>query len=200
MESTTTTIFTYSTLISKIIILFSFVVFSYIHADASFISVHPRLFITESILAGSLIGLPFMWMMHNRGVSWASTIPIGLSCFTLFYFIHVFMEFSGANKKADEATKSKFVKWTTIIITSSLLLISLLVHDFTPSFGIILLETFILALSGALLEVFKSYNRGHTDYMKKFLSVFGLISITNLILQFGGVYSKISVPLNNFQY
>ena len=199
MESTTTTIFMYSTLVTKIIILFSLVVFSYIHADTSFISVNPKLFITESILSGLLIGLPFMWMMHNRGVPWISTIPVGLTCFTLFYLIHVFMEFSGANQQVDEATQSKFIIWSTIIITSLLLLISLLVHDFTPSFGIILLETFVLALSGALLEVYKTYNRGHTDYMKKFLSIFGLISVTNLILQFGGVYSKISLPVNNFQ-
>jgi hypothetical protein len=141
-----------------------------------------------------------MWIMHNRGVPWMSTIPVGLTCFTLFYLIHVFMEFSGANQQSDEATNSKFARWSTIIIATLLLLISMLVHDFTPSFGIILLETVAIAISGALLEVYKAYNRGHSDHIKKFLSIFGLIAVTNLILQFGGVYSKISLPINNFQY
>jgi hypothetical protein len=186
-------VFTYSAVFTKIVILLALVVFSYINADASFISVHPKLFITESILSGTLISAPFMWILHNRGVPWISTVPAGVSCFTLFYLFHVFMEFSGANKQYDKATKSTFVKWSTIITLSLLLLISLLVHDFTPSFGIILLEMFVVALSGALLEVFKAYNRGNTDYAKKFFNMFGLIAVSHLILQFGGFYTKLSV-------
>ena len=198
-------IFTYGALFTKILVLLLLIVFSYIHADPSFINSHPKLFITESILSGGLIAAPFMWIMHNRGIPWASTIPIGVSAFMIFYLFHVFMEFSGANRESEKATNSSFVKWTTIIVTSSLLVLSLLVHDFTPNFGTILLETGVISLSLSLLEIYKAHNRGHKDYFSRFFKMFGFIVVVNLIFQFGGLYSHISVPkldeipVDNFQ-
>ena len=188
----TTTIFAYSTLFVKIVLLLSLIVFSYIKADPSFINTYPKLFITESILSGILISAPVVWILHNRGTPWLETISPAIMSFLLFYLFHVFMELSGYNEQSADKDTSKFLKWATIITVSTLFLISLLIHDFTPGFGIILLETFAIALSGALFEVYKVYNRGHTDYIKKFITMFGLIAITNIILQFGGVYSKIS--------
>ena len=188
----TTTIFAYSTLFVKIVLLLSLIVFSYIKSDTNFINTNPRLFISESILSGLLISGPVAWILHNRGIPWLETLSPAIISFLLFYLFHVFMELSGYNEEVGNKDTSKFFKWTTIITMSTLLFISLLIHDFTPGFGIILLETFVIALSGALFEVYKAYNRGHTDYIQKFVKMFGLIASTNLILQFGGVYSKIS--------
>jgi ribose/xylose/arabinose/galactoside ABC-type transport system permease subunit len=190
--------FTYGTVMSKIVILILLIAFSYINADPSFISVNPKLFITESILSGALIGLPVMWIMTNRGVPFASTIPAGVSAFMLFYLFHVFMEFSGGNKEMNEGPKSNVTKWSLIIGGSLMLLISLVIHDFTPGFGTIMLETVVMAALGASLELYKAYNRGHKDHLKKFLKMFLLIGLTTLILQLGGLYTQIS-PTNNFQ-
>jgi prepilin signal peptidase PulO-like enzyme (type II secretory pathway) len=188
----TVTIFAYSTLFVKIFLLLGLIVFSYIKSDTSFINTKPRLFISESILSGLLISGPVAWILHNRGIPWMETISPAIISFLLFYLFHVFMEMSGYNEEVGNKDTSKLFKWATIITMSTLLLISLLIHDFTPGFGTILLETFVIALSGALFEVYKAYNRGHTDYIQKFVKMFGLIASTNLILQFGGVYSKIS--------
>jgi len=188
----TVTIFAYSTLFVKIVLLLGLIVFSYMKSDTSFINTNPRLFISESILSGLLISGPVAWILHNRGIPWMETISPAIISFLLFYLFHVFMELSGYNEEVGNKDTSKLFKWGTTITMLTLLLISLLIHDFTPGFGTILLETFVIALSGALFEVYKAYNRGHTDYIQKFVKMFGLIASTNLILQFGGVYSKIS--------
>jgi len=133
-----------------------------------------------------------MWIMTNRGLPWTSTVSTGITVFLLFYLLHVFMELSGANRQSDKVTDSKVIKWGTIIMVSLILLISLTVHDFTPSFGLIFVEMLVISVSGALLEVFKAYNRGHTDHLTKFINMFLLFAASHLIFQFGGVYSKIS--------
>ena len=115
------------------------------------------------------------------------------------------MEFSGANEQSDKAYSNKFTSIALLVIGIIMFLLSLFIHDISPGFGIILIETLVVALCGAALEIYKAYNRGHSDYIVKFVKLFGVIAFTNIVIQLGGVYSHVSEPLsdkismNNFQ-
>lgn len=192
--------FTYGTIASKILILLLLIVFSYVHVNPAFISKKPRTFLTESILTGAAVALPAVWILHNRGMPWMSTISVGVSAFMIFYLYAIFSEFSGANEATDKYAKNGVTQWIVIIIGIIMLTLSLVVHDFTPGFGTIFMETMVIGLSGASLELYKAYNRGHTDYVAKFVKMFGLISLTHIILQFGGLYTQLGgTPVNNFE-
>jgi len=146
------------------------------------------------------VALPVVWILHNRGMPWMSTVSVGVSAFMLFYLFHVFMEFSGANESTDRYAKKSVTQWIVIIVGIVMFTLSLIVHDFTPGFGTILMETMVIGLSGASLELYKAYNRGHTDYLAKFVKMFVLISLTTIILQFGGLYTQLGgTSINNFE-
>jgi len=69
---------------------------------------------------------------------------------------------------------------------------SLIIHDFSPSFLVIFMESIFMALLAAGVEVVKSYNRELPSKFKKFALSFGIFFFGNMIVQFGGGYSAIA--------
>lgn len=189
-------VFTYGGLASKLVILIVLLALAYRNVDTEFVSKNPRFFMTESILTGLAISLPLFLVLHNRGIGFINTLSPLIVSFLLFFVYNVLLEISGQNE-ASFVDSNKLLKYAAVTSMVVLLLISLVMHDFTPSFGIIAMETIFTACMGAIVEFWKARNRGHDfgDAGKKFLFYFGMFAGFHLVLQFGGVFTKISNPL-----
>lgn len=77
--------FSYGTLATKIILIIGFIILSYMHADAAFISQNPRIFLTESLLTGLSGLIPFAILAYNRNIPFNSIISKSSTVFLLFF-------------------------------------------------------------------------------------------------------------------
>jgi hypothetical protein len=179
--------------------LFIFLVFlgrmiylSYKNADKSFVEENPKLFLTENIVAGLAFALPMGYMAMNRGLGLEDTMALVIAIFTVFYVLNVLYEFSKDGLNVD-FTSSTTRKWITGIVVSIIVLASLVVHDFSPDFGKIGIETFLLAISVLMLKYYKARNRSEKVDAKDMIYTFLIVMGSSLILQSGGIYTHLSM-------
>jgi len=167
-------------------------IMSYIKSETAFVSQHPGKFITECVLSGLSVALPVFVILYNRGASFMNMLSPAFTIFLLFYMYNVLLEMSGTNEQTTE-TRIKDISTILLVVGGGLLLLfSLIVHDFSPSFLMIFMESIFMALLAAGVKVIKSRNRGLSSKFKKFGLIFGIFFFGNMIVQFGGGYSALA--------
>jgi hypothetical protein len=179
--------------------LFIFLVFlgrmiylSYKNADSSFVEDNPKLFLSENIVAGLAFALPMGYMAMNRGLGLEDTMTLVIAIFTVFYVLNVLYEFSKDGLNFD-FTSSTTRKWITGIVVAIITLASLVVHDFSPDFGTIAIETFLLSISVLVLKYYKAQNRSEKVDAKDMIYTFLIIMGSSFLLQSGGIYTHLSM-------
>ena len=179
-----------------LLILGRLVYLSYKNADNSFVEKDPKLFMTENIVAGLAIALPVGYMAMNRGLGLEDTMGLVIAIFTTFYVLNVLHVFSKDGLDVD-FTSSTTRKWITGIAVAIVVLASLVVHDFSPSFGKIGIETLLLSISVLALKYFKARNRSEKVDPKDMIYTFLIVMGSSLLLQSGGIYTHLSMkPLD----
>jgi general stress protein CsbA len=115
-----------------------------------------------------------------------------IAIFTVFYVLNVLYEFSKDGLNVD-FTSNTTRRWITGIVVSIIVLASLVVHDFSPDFGKIGIETFLLAISVLMLKYYKAHNRSEKVDPKDMIYTFLIVMGSSLILQSGGIYTHLSM-------
>ena len=182
----------YMFLIIFLVILGRMVYLSYKNADKSFVEKEPKLFLTENIVAGLAFALPMGYMAMNRGLSIDDTLGLVIGIFSVFYVLNVLDEFSKDGLNVD-FTSSTTRKWITGITVSIIVLASLVVHDFSPDFGKIGIETLLLTVSVLILKYYKARNRSEKVDLMDMVYTFLIVMGSSLVLQSAGIYTHLSM-------
>lgn len=212
-------IFEYGVIASKLILLITLLVVSFVNADVEFISEYPKEFLGEAIVVGGTTAIATAVIGLGRFASKATILNAMFIAFLVFFIFHILMEFSGMNyeesehesnlsdeDKAKQKEKVKNVQITSYVtgivlslIALTMVPLALRVWDF-ENFGVnqyatskYLIEMVSFGFLSGIPIYMISKNRGASDKAawKHSGSIMGSFGLLYLGLQAGGFYSGI---------
>ncbi len=212
-------IFEYGVIASKVILLITLLVVSFVNADTMFISEHPKDFLAEAITVGGTTALATGIIGAGRFASKEVVLNAIFIAFLIFFIFHILMEFSGMNaipkeentnmtdeEKAKQAKIAKNVKITsyvtgTVVSMIALMMIPLAIRvwDF-KNFGVnkyattkYLIEMASFGFLSGLPVYLIDKDRGSStkEAWKHSIFIMGGFGVLYTGLQAGGFFSNI---------
>lgn len=128
--------FEFGVVLSRLGLLTTLSVMSYVNADVSFICDNPREFVSESLLVGGTSFLAASMLAYNRDAGLKKILVSSFITFFVFFIFYILMEFSGFNNSTaleinnlDNDAKNTVNKiilsskeiWPTLIISGGIM-------------------------------------------------------------------------------